>query len=97
MSEKTRNEYVPFGKEWEREMEKFTKARLIQWVREQAQELQKMRAIKSGAKRLYDMLVKAHTMLLVCDWPDGTDTDGVATLMQEIGATLDATGSGVAE
>ena len=36
-------------------------------------------------------LVKAHTMLKVCDWPEGTDMDGVATLMREIEATIDAT------
>lgn len=35
-------------------------------------------------------LVKAHTMLKVCDWPEGVDMKGVADLMKEIESAIDA-------
>lgn len=39
---------------------------------------------------LRQALVKAHTMLMVCDWPKGTDMKGVADLMKEIETAIDA-------
>lgn len=39
---------------------------------------------------LRQALVKAHTMLKVCDWPEGVYMKGVADLMKEIESAIDA-------
>jgi hypothetical protein len=39
---------------------------------------------------LRQALVKAHTMLKVCDWPEGVYMQGVADLMKEIESAIDA-------
>lgn len=40
--------------------------------------------------KLWQALVKAHTMLKVCDWPEEVDMKGVADLMKEIESAIDA-------
>lgn len=45
---------------------------------------------EKDAAKLRDALVKAATMLAVCEWPDGTDMEGVAKLRRDIDAALAA-------
>lgn len=42
------------------------------------------------ASKLRDALIKAQIALKVCDWPEGTDMDGVAKIMREIDDALAA-------
>ena len=42
-----------------------------------------------NAAKLRDALIKAITMLAVCEWPDGTNMEGVEELRRDIDATLD--------
>ena len=49
--------------------------------------VEKSSAVGNGAK-MREALVKAHIMLKICDWPEGTDMDGVAIMMREIEAAL---------
>lgn len=39
---------------------------------------------------LRQALVKAHTLLKVCDWPEGVNMQGMADLMKEIESAIDA-------
>ena len=62
-----KQEYVPFGKEWEREMEKFSKTRLIQFVREQGLEIQKMReALECVVEELENSRIHTNGRLHFC-------------------------------
>jgi hypothetical protein len=40
--------------------------------------------------KLREALIKAITMLAVCEWPDGTNMEGVEEVSREIDAALDA-------
>lgn len=42
-----------------------------------------------NAAKLRDALIKSITMLAVCEWPDGTNMEGVDELMRDIDAALD--------
>lgn len=54
-------------------------------------ELDRLRTTPIGdIYALRQALVKAHTMLKVCDWPEGVRMKGVADLMKEIESAIDA-------
>ena len=50
-------------------------------------EAAKKREVGNGTK-MRKALIKAATMLSVCEWPDGTDMEGVKKLRRNIGAAL---------
>lgn len=65
------------------------------WKRERAEvreiastTILKERVPIGNAAALRGALLKAWTMLNVCDWPDGVNMDGVADIMREIEAAL---------
>ena len=70
-------QFVPFGKEWECEMEKFTKARLIQFVREQGRELERLKA--DYALGQFDMRAHNHGCRVIEEMRNATGIkDGTA-------------------
>lgn len=70
-------QYVPFGKEWEREMEKFSKSRIIQFVREQGQEIQRFKA--DYALGQFDVRAYNHGCRVIEEMRNATgNRDGVA-------------------
>ena len=45
---------------------------------------------RGDCEKMREALIKAATMLAVCEWPDGTDMEGVEKLRRDIGAALAA-------
>lgn len=50
----------------------------------------RMRKDGGNAAEMHVALIKALTALKVCEWPDGTDMDGVKSIISEIESTLSA-------
>ena len=44
----------------------------------------------SNVKAMREALIKAITMLAFCEWPDGTNMEGVEEVMRDIDSALDA-------
>ena len=55
-----------------------------------ASEIKHQQEPVGNAAKLREALIKAITMLAVCEWPDGTNMEGVEELRRDIDAALDA-------
>lgn len=56
---------------------------------EHQQEQLKTKTEVGNAAKLREALIRALTMLAVCEWPDGTNMEGVEELRRDIDAALD--------